>query len=382
MRKQLVIGYSSTIAVACLGLAFTSYYVSFFGKESYVLIALLLTIISAIQNLDGLQKPLVNEYVKASVGRRDLTDVIKSALCFSALIGLVAVVIFYLSLRFFVDNLTTYEFIYISVSGAIFIFLFFYLTPMNAFFIFANQPHLNQLWKLVVYGSLYIVFFICTKIYGDGPMLLVALGFSGFLGFLFIYSVSRNTFVPSFNVFPSISRFFRIFILGIGMNLAIFLFLFVDKIFLYGLPAADMADYLIPFELMSKFAVVHAIFGGALLGKISQYSVRSGGDFDALDYFKSAIFYVGIISVISINLVLYGKDFFNIWLGLEVTTQMIVVYYVFIVSFFLNSFGWLGFNILLLEGKLRIVTIAYIAMLVVLIVACLFLSGLLVKPKR
>ena len=125
MRKQLVIGYSSTVAVACLGLAFTSYYVNSFGKESYVVIALLLTIISAIQNLDGLQKPLINEYIKASLGGLDLTSVIKSALCFSIFIGFIAVTFFYIGFSFFVEKLTTPEFIYISVSAAVFIFLFF-----------------------------------------------------------------------------------------------------------------------------------------------------------------------------------------------------------------------------------------------------------------
>ena len=72
-----------------------------------------------------------------------------------------------------------------------------------------------------------------------------------------------------------------------------------------------------------------------------------------------------------------GRIFFYLWLGTEVTSQMIEVYYVFIMSFFLNSFGWLGFNILLVNGRLDIVALIYFAMLVVLLICCYFLSGIL-----
>ena len=376
MQRQLLIGYSSTIAVACIGLGFTGYYINLFGKEQYAVIALVLTIVSAIQNLDGLQKPLVSEYIKASVSDINLTAIIKSALCFSALIGFIAVCVFYFGFSFVIEGLTTTEFIYISASGAMFLFLFFYASPINAYLIYKNQSHLNQVKKLVVFSTLYIFFFMFSYFYGDSLFLLVGLGLAGGAGFIYVYKVSEQTIVPSFDICTSTPRYFRIFTLGMGLNVSVFLFLFVDKIFLYGLPSSDMADYLIPFELVSKFAVIHGVFGGVLLGKISQNAAVNNGTFNVSSYFQNTILYVGIIVIIGLNLSLYGREFFEIWLGLEVNTQMLEVYYILVVSFILNSFGWLGFNILLVEGRLRIATFIYIAMPGALLVGCYFLSDM------
>lgn len=374
MRRQLLISFSSTIAVLCIGLAFTGYYINLFGKEKYAVIALVLAIVSAIQNLDGLQKPLVNKYINAALSDTDLTSVIKPALCFSALVGLIAVGVFYICFGFVVDGLTSIEFTYISASGAFFLFLFFYSSPVSGYLIFKNQSHLNQVRKLVVFSTLYVFFFIFSYFYGDSLFLLVGLGFAGCAGFIYVFRVSGQSVVPSFDIRISINRNYRIFALGMGLNASVFLFLFIDKVFLYDLPAADMADYLIPSELLSKLAVIHGIFGGVLLGRIAQDAASSNGGFDVSTYFQSTIIYVGVIAIIGVNLSLYGRDFFEVWLGAEVNRQMMQVYYILVVSFVLNSFGWLGFNILLVDGRLRIATFIYMAMPCVLLLACYFLS--------
>ena len=79
---------------------------------------------------------------------------------------------------------------------------------------------------------------------------------------------------------------------------------------------------------------------GVLLGRIAQDAASSNGGFDVSTYFQSTIIYVGVIAIIGVNLSLYGRDFFEVWLGAEVNRQMMQVYYILVVSFVLN-FIWL-----------------------------------------
>lgn len=369
VKNQITKGVIATFVLALIGLLFTRIYVSEYGKEDYVLISTILAVMSAIFNLDALQKPLVFEYHNCKNKSIDFSSFVKMATSFSLVIGLIGGGIFGISVHFMGFNVEDREFVYLILGSLGFIVFFFWSTPHNAYLVFMGKSHANQIWKLINYGLFFIGVLIVSNFWGSGEHVFLLLIASGFLGFIYITRTSGLSLSLSVRIKEAFSRFHKIFFLGLYLNISIFMFMMIDKFFLNGFSLLERSDYLIPYELILKISIIHGIVGSALLGDLSLSLARNNSSAFHL-YIKRSILYIVLTGFSCLFLFLTDDFFFDIWLAGQSTDSMLLVYDILILSFFLNSFGVVGFNILLMMKQLNVAGNIYLFLPITLLVSC------------
>lgn len=379
MKRQFIIGILSNILIAISSLLFIRFYVTNFGKDNYAIIAIIMAIISAIMNLDGFKKPLVHEIQLAGTDKDKLYNSISLAITFSVALGIFAIVLFYLIIFFNIKSgPASLNNGYILLGGSIFILCYFYRIPFNAYLIYSQRPHLNEINKLIVYLVMFSGFTVLTLTYGVSPIVYTSLILSGVSGILFIFIIVDLPFMPNLNFRRAFKKYAKIFSYGLIFNVSIFLFLTIDKAFLSIFSEADKSDYLIPYDLVLKFSIIHGIVGTVLLGNIvSSFSNSKYIQSIEKKYIYHSLLYIGFIVIISVNLFLYGSNFFFFWLGNDVTNKMLTIYFLLIIAFFMNSFGWLGYNLLLVDGKISLIAKIYSLMPLILIIGCTLFNNIL-----
>lgn len=373
INKQVAVGVICTLLVALSGLFFTQYYVTSFGKEQYSLISLMLAVVAAILNLNGLQNPLVAEYSRIADRDFGIDNAIRDASTFSVLIGLFAVVIFGFALFFLDVGLVGQWMWYVSIGCGVFIFIFFLATPYKAYLIHENKSYLLQVWKLIVYGSLFFLMYVISRLRDNSPDVFSALVISSVVGYVFILIASAKPILVSLSLRTALRRYSQLFTFGLMLNGSLFLFLIIDKLFLRLLEREDAADYLIAYELILKVSIIHGIVGTVLLGNLSRKITTK--EKNALFYYHCyAVAYIGFTAFLAVYFFLYSGDFFELWLHGQETEVAIDLFQIFVVSFILNGFGWLGFNVLILRGQLSRVAKLYLFLPMILTLSCLVLT--------
>jgi len=146
----------------------------------------------------------------------------------------------------------------------------------------------------------------------------------------------------------------------------------MDKWFASTFTPDVVADYMIPHDFFLRLAALSGIIGTVLLGNtVRLFNTANKVQTARVNYAYSTVLTLLFMLLITLNIWLYGRDFLLLWVGNAVTENMVKTYLIMSVAFFLNSFGWLGFNLMIARDKFRVVSWLYWGVPFILIVAYL-----------